>query len=88
VIVWLRREHSRATWMWLRRHHLPGATEGATGLFDPIRKADAAPTWSVFPSPKALLRMAGAVLVEVHDERRSGDRSYLSEVATAGLMTA
>ena len=37
----------------------------------------------VFPSPDALLRLAGAVLVEAHDEWQAGERRYLSE----GSMT-
>ena len=55
----------------------------------------------VFPNPEALLRLAGAVLVEAHDEWQTGDRRYLSEgtmallasppqpgLATPELMTA
>jgi transposase-like protein len=38
----------------------------------------------VFPNPEALLRLAGAVLVETHDEWAVTDRRYLSE----GSMTA
>jgi transposase-like protein len=38
----------------------------------------------VFPNPAALLRLAGAVLVEAHDEWQVSDRSYLSE----GSMSA
>jgi len=33
----------------------------------------------VFPNPAALLRLAGAVLVEQHDEWEAGDRRYFSE---------
>jgi hypothetical protein len=39
----------------------------------------------VFPNPDALLRLAGAVLVEAHDEWQTGDRRYLSEGSMALL---
>lgn len=39
----------------------------------------------VFPNPAALLRLAGAVLVEAHDEWAAGDRRYLSEHSMAQL---
>jgi putative transposase len=41
----------------------------------------------VFPNPEALLRLAGAVLVEAHDEWQSGERRYLSEGSMALLTT-
>lgn len=41
----------------------------------------------VFPNPAALLRLAGAVLVEQHDGWEAGDRRYLSEVSMAALYT-
>ena len=41
----------------------------------------------VFPNPEALLRLAGAVLVEAHDEWQTTDRRYLAE-ATMALLTA
>ena len=41
----------------------------------------------VFPNPDALLRLAGAVLVEAHDEWQTGDRRYLAEGSMA-LLTA
>ena len=39
----------------------------------------------VFPNPEALLRLAGAVLVEAHDEWQTGDRRYLSEATMTQL---
>ena len=41
----------------------------------------------VFPNPDALLRLAGAVLVEAHDEWQTTDRRYLSETTMAQLTT-
>jgi transposase-like protein len=39
----------------------------------------------VFPHPAALLRLAGAMLVEAHDEWQVADRRYLSEGSMALL---
>jgi putative transposase len=41
----------------------------------------------VFPNPEALLRLAGAVLVEAHDEWQTGDRRYLAEGSMAQIGT-
>ncbi|MEU4643591.1 IS256 family transposase [Micromonospora sp. NPDC023814] len=40
-----------------------------------------------FPNPEALLRLAGAVLVEAHDEWQTGDRRYLAEGTMASITT-
>jgi putative transposase len=42
----------------------------------------------VFPNPASLLRLAGAVLVETHDEWQVSDRRYLSEGSMALLTRA
>jgi putative transposase len=39
----------------------------------------------VFPNPTALLRLAGSVLIETHDEWQVGDRRYLSENSMAQI---
>jgi hypothetical protein len=39
----------------------------------------------VFPNPAALLRLAGGVLVEDHDEWQVSDRRYLSEGSMAAI---
>ncbi len=39
----------------------------------------------VFPNPAALLRLAGAVLVEQHDEWEAADRRYFSAASMAEL---
>ena len=40
----------------------------------------------VFPNPASLLRLAGAVLVEAHDEWQVGERRYLSDASMALLQ--
>jgi len=39
----------------------------------------------IFPNARALLRLAGCVLIEAHDEWQSGERRYLSESSMALL---
>ena len=39
----------------------------------------------VFPNPAALLRLAGSLLVEAHDEWQVADKRYLSETTLALL---
>jgi putative transposase len=39
----------------------------------------------VFPNPAALLRLAGSVLVEAHDEWQVAEKRYLSETTLARL---
>ncbi len=42
----------------------------------------------VFPNPTALLRLAGSVLIETHDEWQVSDRRYLSEGSMAQINAA
>ena len=51
-------------------------------------RSNVAPTSLVVPpNPAALLRPAGAVLVEQHDEWEAGDRRYFSESSMLELKS-
>jgi putative transposase len=96
------RGHRRST----RVHQLPPAHWEKIWFANPLERLNKEvkrPTdvVGVFPNPEALLRLAGAVLVEAHDEWQATDRRYLGEatmallnrpppetVATSELMTA
>jgi putative transposase len=49
------------------------------------RRLGAPPACGGLSNPAALLRLAGAVLVEAHDEWQVSDRRYLSEGSMAQL---
>lgn len=42
----------------------------------------------MFPNPEALLRLAGAVLVERHDEWAAADRRYFSDRSMTLVTTS
>ena len=65
-----------------------GLTSGANPLErlnkDIKRRTDVV---GVFPNPKALLRLAGSVLVDAYDEWQAGERRSLSEGSMTLLAT-
>ena len=42
----------------------------------------------IFPNAAAVIRLVGAVLIDMHDEWIAGDRRYLSEESMAMLTDA
>ena len=39
----------------------------------------------IFPNPAAVIRLVGAILLDMHDEWIAGERRYLSESSMAKL---
>ena len=59
----------------------------ASPLTAPLFHSILAGSWPQFTVPAALLRLAGSVLIEQHDEWEAGDRRYFSESFMLELKT-